>query len=694
MAARGRSIEDKVKELKRRFGNALQEDGLRALLEAMDGNLEDCIQMLQADRDEQVFEVGNDNLPPNYHDHPAGFREIPKKNDGDDLPANIIRKAFLEDTRPEELVIWAKSHLDLVKSVFLMLTTNGVVLSSVVKSRLLAAVLEVKDSDFLDFLLSKTQDFGLPEVLKAIKVVDARRKIRLFERKLRALEESKSKPKTITKTRALLHNVQQDIIPGVDVNATGAVCRHVKKWSKRFTALELLFFALQMPMNHWQELADTIHFAPRDFSVDWFLEFAFGKAPPADSIVSRCREMDEQSLLQMLGEEHLQIPYSFIRVKLNQKVPDAAKALVAEYEPLDQIIWYYEELATSPRVQEIVGRRLAGGESVSLSYGKLMERLLTFRKEGVSFADHLIPIAEERLRNIRLFLEPPVVVLGDASFSMDVAIRTSTIIASLLSVLCNADLLFFNDTSFPPSQVPRTVEQVLQVALQTRPFGQTAPACTLLDFYRRRQVVKSFVLVSDEGENAPVDGYYFAQLFYKYYTEVHPANLIMVSFLSEGGRKGRMTVALERLGITPLVFRFDGRRPDLTKLDSLFGILSSFSSSFAPQAQRFSEISAASKPSTADLLNIIRDPSSLSPSESSSSSSSSSSAEPMVVEGAKEGEGSPKAEAVKECPVCLSDSPNTALVPCGHLYCGDCAPTLSTCAMCRSVVEKTIRVYL
>ena len=39
--------------------------------------------------------------------------------------------------------------------------------------------------------------------------------------------------------------------------------------------------------------------------------------------------------------------------------------------------------------------------------------------------DRLLPFAEDRLRATTLELEAPVAVLGDASFSMDVAIRTS-----------------------------------------------------------------------------------------------------------------------------------------------------------------------------------------------------------------------------------------------------------------------------
>lgn len=58
---------------------------------------------------------------------------------------------------------------------------------------------------------------------------------------------------------------------------------------------------------------------------------------------------------------------------------------------------------------------------------------------------------------------------------MDVSIRTSTIIASLLTVLSDAEIFFFNTSTFAPPQVPSTVTQVLDVALNTRADGQEAP---------------------------------------------------------------------------------------------------------------------------------------------------------------------------------------------------------------------------
>lgn len=195
------------------------------------------------------------------------------------------------------------------------------------------------------------------------------------------------------------------------------------------------------------------------------------------------------------------------------------------------------------------------------------------------FYRHLLPVAEARLRAMRLELARPVVVLGDASFSMDVAIRVASIIASVLTALTSAELRFFGSESRSPATQPTCAADVLELARNCKAEGQTIPACALWEFYEQRRPVNCFVVVTDERENGKYHDLYFHQLFYKYYTEVHPAKLVFVSFL-EANATGQMCTALERLGIHPAQFRLDARRPDLTKLDAMVGLLSTQTEGF------------------------------------------------------------------------------------------------------------------
>jgi len=107
---------------------------------------------------------------------------------------------------------------------------------------------------------------------------------------------------------------------------------------------------------------------------------------------------------------------------------------------------------------------------------------------------------------LHLALESPVAVFGDASFSMDVAIRCATIIGSVLTLLTSAELKFFHSQCFDPVVVPKNVAQVMTVATETKADGLTAPACALVDYYNQKKVVKFFVVVTDEIENEKFQG--------------------------------------------------------------------------------------------------------------------------------------------------------------------------------------------
>ena len=94
--------------------------------------------------------------------------------------------------------------------------------------------------------------------------------------------------------------------------------------------------------------------------------------------------------------------------------------------------------------------------------------------------------------------------------------------------------------------------------------------------------------------------YRFAPLYDKYYKEVYPAKLVFVSFLRRQTDEGDMMRPLKQLGYSPLQFKFDQQRPDLTKLDSLFGRLSSESQTFEEEVRALEE--AMDKTSIQDVL--------------------------------------------------------------------------------------------
>ncbi|CAF1258574.1 unnamed protein product [Rotaria sordida] len=360
--------------------------------------------------------------------------------------------------------------------------------------------------------------------------------------------------------------------------------------------------------------ADIVHFNPtKDFpSLPWFLPFCFGTSAPAETMVARCRDLTNENVNDLLKE--FSIPYSHLK-QFKEHLNETSKAKIAAKEDkLDTILWYYEDLQCSP-VDDIISERLRDGEQITLPYGKLMERLLLCRmlREGESttstrygrrgarnttsnssnqpahpdkakFYSDLLPVAQAQLEKIKLPLESPVAVIGDASGSMEVAIRTATILSSLLTAICSAKLNFFNDKVFEPAFVPKTLEDVLSLALITQADGSTANAAGLVPYYNAKEVIKTFVMVTDEEENANgtiADGSTtrFFELFMKYRAEIYPAKLVFISFLSHQHAQGQMYSQFVNANVPDVLqFKFNRERPDLTKIDNLIGLLSTGSS--------------------------------------------------------------------------------------------------------------------
>jgi len=495
------------------------------------------------------------------------------------------------------------------------LETNSVEIGQKAKACALAAAWCRHDHQLANNLLRHRRIFTLTEVLKAVTMLDAGRQIRVFEKKLKRLEMSKTKPKA-TKLGKIKNNIDNlNKLKPSNGSASGAVARHVQRWTRTLTTQELEYFALHMPTEPWKKLADIVHFNPaKDFpALPWFLPFCFGTPAPAETMVARCRDLTEANVNELLKE--FAIPYSHLK-QFKDKLTDESKARIAAKEDkLDTILWYYEDLQCA-LVDDIISERIREGEKINLPYGKLMERLLLCRmlREGQSttarqyggrrggsravsatphepthpdkakFYPDLLPIAQDQLEKIKLPLESPVAVIGDASGSMEVAIQTATILSSLLTAICSAKLNFFNSAVFPPAFVPKTLEEVLSLALVTRADGSTANAAGLVPYYDAKEVIKTFVMVTDEEENADgqiADGarMRFFDLFMKYRAEIYPAKLVFISFLSHQHAQGQMYSQFVNANVPDVLqFKFNRQRPDLTKIDNLIGLLSTGSS--------------------------------------------------------------------------------------------------------------------
>lgn len=256
---------------------------------------------------------------------------------------------------------------------------------------------------------------------------------------------------------------------------------------------------------------------------------------------------------------------------------------LAENMPLETLLWWYHELEC-PEVEKITTRRVESKETLSSSgrssYGKLMERLLFFHSKGLGFAQNLVPYAEKALTALQVpAADMSVVVMGDASGSMDVAIQSSCSLGSMLAASLDATLCFFN-TDLVPSRItgqkffnPKSAVESLDIINGVRAQGGTSMAAGLWPFYEKKTKVDLFILVSDEEENQSKNGFRFHTLFAKYREDVNPAaEVILVSFLRQGD-EGLIKTNLSKVNIFPPQFRLNKGMPDTSKFESVLGLI-------------------------------------------------------------------------------------------------------------------------
>ncbi|KAK3092936.1 hypothetical protein FSP39_009099 [Pinctada imbricata] len=530
------------------------------------------------------------------------------------------------------------SHGERYTASLAVMMKNGVDISQNAKVRLLAAAWARGDHDFAKSVLYNKKYFGFTEIHKAVLLLDAGRNARVAEKRLKRLQfqQSKVHPKKMGKVKSELDNLNK--IKPSHGSASGAVCKQVKRWVQTLTKEELEFYALHFPLEPWKKLADICHFHPeKDFAVlPGFLSFCFGLDPPEfASWIKECRNLNKSNINDMITKHP--VPFAHIKA-LTDSISDVNKGKLARDEPkLDTVLWYYENIHCK-EADEAITDRLARNESLTLATGKLLERLLTIHlmrlgdslsfeekeklwyswdwdakpdgpdtkpKQDLSIApffDDLMKFTEERMKNIKLSLDAPIVIMGDRSPSMEVAIKTSSVIAGILTAITSAKLVFFDDNNMDSPFLPKTIQEVLTLATLIDVGSGTTPAASLMPFYFKKEVVKTIIVVTDEEENGEVtvpnedgtipetnnlyfgcdskEGYYnFAKLYQKYYNEVYPARLVFVSFVDQTD-PGQIVSELKGMGFNPLQFKFHRYRPDLSKLDSLFALLSLESNTF------------------------------------------------------------------------------------------------------------------
>lgn len=483
-------------------------------------------------------------------------------------------------------------------ATLLLLLEHGVELGAGARARSLAAAWARRDHELANALLARPQ-WNVAAVVKALQLLDAGRQARALRKRIARLEaEGRARPSTLGSLRSRLNDLEREGSVG---SLSGALARHVRRWMRGVTGEQLTYYALTLPKEPWQQLADLVHPKPGALSAPWFLGVAYGEPAPEGSALADCAAASPEQLPAVAAAH--KVPYSFLRT-VAKSATDALREAVAGYESLDTLLWYYEELR-SDALDRALAARLSAGESSALGVGKLMERVLTLRDLKAPVWRRLVPVIDRQLAHMRLPLDAPVVVLGDASSSMTVAVRVATIIGSVLTVLTRADLRFFNQGLITPKVTPRDTAGVLAVTDATKAEGTTSPAAALWPSLKRRDLVRTFVVVTDEEENTQCQAMHFDAMFAKYQAECFPARVVFVSFIRQGAR-GQMTAALDLRKLPYQQLRLDPARPDLTRLDAMLGDIAVQGDLFDERAKALAGWFARPGARIADAAGVVR----------------------------------------------------------------------------------------
>lgn len=509
-----------------------------------------------------------------------------------------MRKTILNDTPlGDHISAYRRNKNEYTSAVREVFSNTEYVrsVSNTNKGRIVATLLQNKDSRTFTAV-----SFDLPEILLGVQMLDARREIKQIAKKLGNIEAKlvdapKKQAKKLRHRRKHLNDRRSKLerlyenTPGLSL--TSSKISIVRAWVKSLTADQLMYRALMFHRQPWRELADMCHFNPNDFALDWFLKYCFKVSDlPRDSALWKIKNGDAEAI-GVLYEKN-PIPYEYLRLN-KHLLNNFMRQAVAAREKLRTVLWYADEF--TDREHEIIATRLEEGiEDIDLPYGKLVDLISSIRNDRLERA--LVKVAEDKLGKYNLTLPSPVAVLGDASSSMQVAIRTSGIVASLICAMCKADLSLFRSKNQVIDNPPRTVRDALLFGREMRANDATSPAASLYPYLKSRKVIKTFIVVTDEEENTHYNGRdqnwgtnitgngYFANTFARYITHVYPAKCIFITFTDKPNEDGDMTRALREV-LSPAqfekhisVYKFAKRNPDLRKLDVVLAELAEIKS--------------------------------------------------------------------------------------------------------------------
>lgn len=549
-----------------------------------------------------------------------------------------------------------------------------------VKSHILTVLIQKKDND----RIKKLHPYiDLPEMVRACEILDSSRLIKQIASKLIANPQSIKLKRKLMQAEELIKNQN---VTDLNLSLNHSKIKIVKEWVNNIPREKIEYRAMLFDTSLWKKLADLTHLNPKtDFAegCDWFLYYCFGAPIPEGNVVYDYKTLTYTNFHELYDKHHFS--YELIRNKLqlnpvstsntfssnwyssyhknkynkgkqnkrnkqniqnkqnkhnkyhnqteqnknqqyesNKHLIRDIKIKIVNNETINTVVWYWDELVDTYNVMDVLSRLKSEKHNINLSYGKIVD--LISKTTTPEVLNELILLGEEKLQNYKIDVESPVAVFGDQSGSMEIAIKTSGIITSLLCYICNAHLHLFHSENEHITNPPKSIIEAVKFGKEVRTKGSTCPAASLMYYYAKKEIVKTIIIITDEEENEsineynineynsnnisfnpmmpmtnPYNGnfityntklhnnrnsfnrYRFADLYKKYITEVYPARLIFISF-SDPNIDACMVTSLKRVVgdnvVDELVkvFKFNVNDPDLNRMDIVLKYLEGINS--------------------------------------------------------------------------------------------------------------------
>lgn len=541
-----------------------------------------------------MTEITTPNAVPNSENNSGIIPEFKFEDITKDKSGRTLREHLCDYNTNEEL------YVDNCRKIFEdKLESKNV--GGLYKARVIFTILHDGVSKYWDVFLNLIE---ISDVLKACEMLDAPRRFKQLQRKI---EHDTKTTKFVSILKQHVYSMTDVLClnPEYEFSLTSSIIEKIKRWTRTIPESKLEYMAMMFDTTFWKKLADLCHFNPKhDFTAEWFLRFCFGTKIDGDSVVSAYQRLNIETFHEIY-EKYFSpdFTYEIIRTKIDLKqnlsnkqsyyqsnyrnsnqdhsdseetsaCKDRIREAVISKEGMKTVLWYWDELVTPRNIHSVVAR-LREVDDIALSYGKIAD--IISKTNDKELLSELITIATKKSLEFKLDSDCqsrvcPVAVLCDASSSMEIAIKTSSIITSLLTCATNATLDVFGSANKHIDNPPKNVEDGVKFGKEMKTQGSTCCASSIGYYYERKKVVNTFIIVTDEEENVGWHNLYFHQVYLKYIEEINPASLIFISF-SDPNTDALMVRNLRKMMDPDLmatlvsVYKFDVKNPDMNRMD-------------------------------------------------------------------------------------------------------------------------------